>query len=788
MVKNTIPYKVNLKKIGLRLLLFLIMILVLPALGFWICNYLYPLRVEISYSQIIYDHKGAPLHVFLSRDQKWRLKVSNEEISPLLKKVFLEKEDQYFYQHYGFNVFSMARALFNNILHQKKTSGASTITMQVARLLEPKSRTYGHKIVEIFRAIQLENQFEKDEILNMYFNLIPYGGNVEGIKSISLLYLQKNVQKLTLAEAVSLAIIPNRPSSLNIKKNHSTIIKERNKWILWLKEKERYATKDISDALNEPFAPQYKPLPYRIPHLAIRLRKENPLSSAIHTHIVPETQHRTQEIINNYIQNLKKFNIYNAAAIIIDNHNHSVVAYVGSNDFFDNEHAGQCDGVAAIRSPGSTLKPLLYALALDKGQLTFQSAVEDIPCDIKGYAPENFDKKYRGKISVETALLYSLNIPAVQVVDAFEVRKFVDKLVDANFKQIKKDREKLGHSVILGGCGATLQEISNMYAAFAFQGKYRNNSLIKCLDANNCQQSTYKQNYKDVQLVSPAAAFLTSQTLAKLTRPDIPNNAENIQNHLTIAWKTGTSYGKRDAWSIGYNPEYTVGIWLGNFDNSPVAELVGVDLAAPLLFEVFQAIPKLRRSWFTQPSSLNNRIVCTESGLPPNEFCSSFANDLFIPGVSNNTPCEHLKEYCVSPNEKISYCKNCLPELGYKKLLYPNLSADMIHYYDLNHIIYKKIPPHDPLCSHNFSKQKITIVHPQKNKVYYTDEDFANIKLECSVDVSVRYVYWYVNDKFIGKYAKNEEVFTKLKPQKAKISCTDDMGNTSHVVIDIQRI
>lgn len=788
MVKNTIPHKINFKKIGFRILVFNLLLLVLCVLSFVVCDHIYPLCVNIPYSQTIYDHKGEPLHVFLSKDQKWRLKASNEEISPLLKKVFLEKEDQYFYHHYGFNILSIARAVFNNILQQRKTSGASTITMQVSRLLEPKSRTYGHKIVEIFRAIQLENQFEKDEILNMYFNLIPYGGNVEGIKSISLLYLQKNVQKLTLAEAVALAIIPNRPSSLNIKKNHELIIKERNKWILWFKDHGSYAPKDISDALKEPFAPRYKPLPYRIPHLAVRLRKENPMNTAIHTYIHQETQYRTQEILNNYVKNLRKFNIYNAAALVIDNRNHNVVAYVGSNDFFDNDHAGQCDGVAAIRSPGSTFKPLLYALALDKGQLTFQSAVEDIPCDIKGYAPENFDKKYRGKISVETALLYSLNIPAVQVVDAFEVRKFVDKLVDVNFKQVKKDREKLGHSVILGGCGATLEEISNMYAAFAFEGKYRTSQLIKCLDVPTCPKATYKQPYKDIQMVSPAAAFLTSQTLAKLSRPDIPNNAETIQNNLTMAWKTGTSYGKRDAWSIGYNPEYTVGIWLGNFDNSPVAELVGVELAAPLLFEVFQAIPQLRHTWFTQPPNLSRRIVCTESGLPPSEFCNSFANDLFIPGVSNNTPCEHLKEYSVSSNEKVSYCKNCVPELGYKKLLYPNLSADMIHYYDLNHIIYKKIPPHNPQCASSFTKQKITIVHPQKNKTYYTDETFAHIKLECSVDASVRYVYWYVNDKFIGKYAKNEEVFTKLKPQQAKISCTDDMGNTSHVVIDIQKM
>ncbi len=752
-------------------------------LSFFTCNYLFPLRIDVPYSQTVYDGAGNAVHAFLSKDQKWRLKVRNDEISPLLKKVFIAKEDQYFYSHYGINISSIARALFNNLLKRKKTSGASTITMQVARLLAPKKRTYGNKFIEAFRAIQLESKYSKDEILNMYFNLIPYGGNVEGIKSVSLLYLQKNPQKLSLAEAVALAIIPNRPSSLNIKKNYATIVTERNKWLLLLQNKGIFSQKDVSNAIAEPFVPVYKPLPYRIPHLAIRLRKENPHVTEIHSHIVLETQYRTAEILRNYVQKLKKYNIYNGAAMVVDNKTHQVVSYVGSNDFFDEDHAGQCDGVHAIRSPGSTLKPLLYALAFDKGQLTFQTTVEDIPCEIKGYAPQNFDKKFRGKITIETALLYSLNIPAVKIIDEYEVKNFVDKLVKLNFKQIKKDKDKLGHSVILGGCGATLEEITQMYTAFANIGKFKN---LELHNTTKNRPLTHKKE-PSMDMVSPAAAYMVTETLSNLTRPDIPNYAENMENNFNIAWKTGTSYGKRDAWCMGYTPQYTVGVWLGNFDNSPVAELVGVELAAPVLFEIFKAISNTKdKTWYHKPQNLSSRIVCTESGLPPNYFCKSFTNDWFLAGVSKYNLCEHLKEYDVSANEKISYCKDCVPETGYKKLLYSNLSADLINYYDNNHVIYKKIPEHNPLCQSNFNKQKISILHPQEHKIYYTDEKEAHIKLECAAASSVKHIYWYVNDKFIGKYAKNEEVFIKLKPQKAKISCTDDLGNTKHVEIEIQ--
>src|SRR5436190_3828288 len=437
---------------------------------FLLLNLVFPLPDKIEYSTIVTDNKGELINAYLTKDQKWRMKTELDEISPLLRKTIIAKEDKYFYSHPGVNPLAITRAFFKNIFRMKRTSGASTITMQVARALEPGKRNIGSKIRESFRAFQLEWKYDKDEILQLYLNLVPYGGNIEGVKAASFLYFKKNPDHLSLAEITALSIIPNRPSSLVIGKNNDLIISERNRWLQKFSNEKVFSNKEIEDALAEPLTATRGIVPHYVPHLAYKLKKQG--SHLIKTTIDLNTQLKTEKIVEDYVRAQRLRNIKNAAVVIIDNKTHQVITYVGSSNFTDTIDGGQVNGANAIRQPGSTLKPLLYAMCFDEGLLTPKTIIIDVPVNYEGYAPENYDKKFNGYISTEYALEHSLNIPAVKSLKLLGHDKLIRKLVQCNFRQIQKDQRKLGLSMILGGCGTTLEELTGLFSSFANNGKY----------------------------------------------------------------------------------------------------------------------------------------------------------------------------------------------------------------------------------------------------------------------------------------------------------------------------
>src|SRR6201991_1288707 len=437
---------------------------------FLLLNWLFPLPDRVEYSTIVTDGKGAVIHAFLTRDQQWRMKTELSEISPLLRKTIVEKEDRYFYRHPGVNPLAMARAFAKNIFRMRRTSGASTITMQVARSLEPKKRTYWNKLVEVFRAFQLEWKYSKDEILQLYLNKVPYGGNIQGVKSASILYFCKTPAPLSLAEITALTIIPNRPSSLVMGKNNDRIIEERNKWLKKWASAGVFTRQEISDALAEPLTASRGAVPAFIPQLAWKLkRKGDPI---IHTTIEMNKQLKIEKLVKDYSRTLALKNIRNAAVIVLDNQTHRIVTYVGSADFRDSLDGGQVNGAAAIRQPGSTLKPLLYGLCIDAGLLTPKMTITDVPVNYEGYAPENYDRKFNGYVTMEYALEHSLNIPAVKSLKRLGKDKLIRKLSECDFQQIRRDQNKLGLSMILGGCGATLEELTGLYSIFSNEGRY----------------------------------------------------------------------------------------------------------------------------------------------------------------------------------------------------------------------------------------------------------------------------------------------------------------------------
>jgi penicillin-binding protein 1C len=749
---------------------------VLTLLAFKMADILFPFNYQVPYSQVILSEDSTILHISLSKDDKWRLNTGLNEITPVLKKTIIYKEDKYFYYHFGINPISVVRALFINMVRKQRVSGASTITMQVARLLKPSPRTYKNKIIEMFRATQLEWHLSKEEILRLYLNLVPYGGNIEGVKSAALIYFQQKPQALSLAQVLTLSVIPNDPKRLRIGRDNESIKDERNRWLRTFETKRIFPKQEIADALDEPFDAFRHDLPNLVPHLAARLHSSDTDLPEVRSCIDLSLQTELEDIVKNYVSETSHLGITNAAVIIVENKSRKVKAYLGSADFNDVMNEGQVDGVRAIRSPGSTLKPFLYALAMDEGLATPKLVINDVPLNFNGYSPENYDQDYRGYVTVEDALALSLNVPAVKLLNQLPLSRFIGKLTDAGFESIKRSQDHLGLSVILGGCGVTLEELTGLYTTFANGGLY---SPLMLMDGSYSGTPD--------TLFSPAAAFMVTDILTLLKRPDLPSRYKDNTNLHRVAWKTGTSYGRRDAWSLGYDKEYTVGVWVGNFPGKGIPELSGSEYAAPLLFSVFKTLGNRHKNdWFTTPATLDFRLVCSRTGLPPNDFCTDLVMDYFIPGVSPLKKCLHMKEVFTDASGSYSYCRACLPPLGYKKVLYPNHPPDIVSFFEMRHIPYEKIPPHNPACPRVFTGVPPVITSPVGGSEYILMKGKdQQLMLSCQVENDVSKVYWYLNDQFFNTSEATAKLFFRPSPGKIKISCTDDKGRNTDIMITV---
>lgn len=686
--------------------------------------------------------------------------------------------------HPGVNALALGRAALRNLLSGRRTSGASTITMQVVRLLEPRQRTYGSKFIEILRAFQLELHYSKAEILQLYLNLVPYGGNIEGIKAASLIYFGKPPQLLSLAEITALAIVPNRPSSLRPDTRQATLLAARNEWLRRFRREELFDNASIQDALDEPLDVKRRPAPREIPHLALRLKNQYPNEVTIHTAIRPQKQQQVEALVKNYVNRLRSSNIHNAAVLVINNETMAVEAYVGSADFTNPFDGGQVDGIRAVRSPGSTLKPLLYATAFDKGLLTPKSVLNDVPTNFGGYEPENFDQRFNGPITVEFALANSLNIPAVKVLKEVSTPTLVGQLKKAGFQTVSKQAKDLGLSLILGGCGVTLEELTRLFSAFAQEGK------VHSLTLGSPTGIPKKKKDEGSEIISPGAAFLITNVLTQVTRPDLPTNFDNTYHLPRIAWKTGTSYGRRDAWSVGYNKRYTVGVWVGNFSGAGVPELSGAETATPLLFSVFNSLDyNSPKGWYRAPDAVAMRKVCAASGDIPSEYCTHPIVDYHLMGVSPYRRCSHRKWVFIDKSAKLSYCPYCLPADGYERRSYPNLAPELIAYYELKKLPYEKQPPHNPACERVYREGAPLIISPNEGSEYYIRRDEPQqLLLSCQAANNVEEVYWYINDKLYQKGGPTEAVFMSPPPGRVKISCSDDKGRNTNIWIEVKRL
>ncbi|HEY0677466.1 MAG TPA: penicillin-binding transpeptidase domain-containing protein, partial [Chitinophagaceae bacterium] len=483
-------------------------------------------------------------------------------------------------------------------------------------------------------------------------------------------------------------------------------------------------------------------------------------------------------------------NIHNAAVVVIDNQTHEVISYIGSADFYDSTDGGQVNGAAAIRQPGSTLKPLLYGLCFDEGLLTPKMVMTDVAVNYAGYAPENYDRNFNGYVTTEYALENSLNIPAVKGLRLLGKDRFVQELSNCNFKQISKDRQKLGLSMVLGGCGTTLEELTGLYSVFANDGRFVSPEFIRAADKKNVGENGDRGGQGGKRILSAAATYMINEILSKINRPDFPLNWQSTEHLPKIAWKTGTSYGRRDGWSIGYNKKFTVGVWTGNFSGTGVPDLSGASIATPLLFKIFNTIDyDSDQEWFSQPQDCELRVVCSETGLVPADHCTNIITDHFIPLISSNTVCNNIQEVMVSEDEKHSYCKTCAPDVGYKKKNYKLIGADMQSWYSEKNIAYLQIPRHNPDCEKIFREGIPVITFPVNGSEYLiSKKDPEPLQLTCQTGNDVQQVYWYINNRFYKSSGAKGKQFFVPDEGPVKISCTDDKGRNRDIWIRVKYV
>jgi len=533
-----------------------------------------PLGEGLAYSVEVLDRRGERLRLYTTPGGYWRLPVDPADLDPHFLGMLLAYEDRRFLRHAGVDFLALGRAAWQALRHGRVVSGASTLSMQTARLLDPRPRTFGAKLLEMARAWQLERRLDKDAILRLYLELAPYGGNLQGVRAASLFYFGKEPQFLSLDEAALLVALPQSPERRRPDRFPEAARAARDRVLERLFEAGRIAGDEAGRAMQQPVPQGRRPTPALASHLADRLRQARPGQRLLRSHLDARLQRRLEALIERHQRGQGRG--VTLAALVVDNLTGEVQAYLGSGDYFGRVFPGQIDMVRAVRSPGSTLKPFIYGLGFDAGIIHPETLIDDRPGPVAGYAPGNFDRSYQGEVRVRDALIGSRNLPAVRVLHRLEPAAFVARLEQTGVRlRLPAEAERPGLPIALGGVGLTLEELTTLYAGLASGGTVRSLRLFQGEPSSD-----------PVALLSAASAWYLTDILGDAS---LPNGFAPRRGR--IAFKTGTSYGFRDAWAFGYDAGYTVGVWLGRPDGGYTPGLSGLTSAAPVLLEVFDLLP-----------------------------------------------------------------------------------------------------------------------------------------------------------------------------------------------------
>lgn len=717
---------------------------------------------EVSFSQAVYDDRSRLLRLTLSDDDKYRYFVPLDKISPELVAATLLQEDQYFFQHPGFNPWATLKAVWQTYVVKSRRIGASTITMQLARMQYGLySKNISGKLWQILYAIRLEFHYNKKELLEAYLNLAPYGNNIEGVGAASLIYFAKSAAELSLPESLLLSVIPQNP--IKSVANHAKLKESRNKLAArWLEQHPEDQFK--LNGLRLPIQLQnLKNLPFFAPHFVNHVLQDNRKNQrTIMTTLDLKLQKITEQVARRYIDRKKYLGVYNTSILLVDVRDMSIKAYTGSADFYNLSIGGQIDGLAIKRSPGSTLKPFIYGLALDQGLIHPNTVLKDVPRSFGAYNPENFDYEFVGPVKAKDALVLSRNIPAIYLAEQLKQPDLYDFLKQAHIK-LSKPANYYGLALVLGGAELSTQELAGLYAMLVNNGMW-----------HDLRWQKDKPLKMGTRLLSAEASFLVLEML------------KDREHTTPVSWKTGTSSGFRDAWSVGVFGQYVLVVWLGNFNNQSNPAFVGKSLAAPLMFELIQAIeaeygavvPIYKNPNHLQLTKVN---VCKASGMLPTRYCNDTEESWFIPGKSPIKTDTIFREVAIDKKTGLRTC-----EINENTVfqIYEFWPSDLLRIFKQAGFQRRTPPAYSPSCyfdANGFSPQitspKQTISYIMRNYVSSGDK----IPFTATVDADVKKIYWFLNEVFLGESQPEKAYLWPAKPGKYIVRVVDDHGRSDAI-------
>ncbi|MCA6011821.1 penicillin-binding protein 1C [Bacteroides thetaiotaomicron] len=746
---------------------------ILCILAFLVTGYIFCLPrhlFHVPYSTVVTDRNEELLGARIASDGQWRFPPRNTTPEKI-KECLITFEDKHFYHHWGVDPFAIGRAFYQNVKNKRIVSGGSTLTMQTIRLARNESRTFREKLIEMIWATRLEFRASKEEILSMYISHAPFGGNVVGLDAAAWRYFGHSADDLSWAESAMLAVLPNAPAMIHLSKGRKTLLDKRNRLLKQLLEKKTIDSSTYELAISEPLPDEPHALPHIAPYLVSRFYQERNGEYSRST-INKGIQTQVEDLAERWSNEFGRSDIRNLAILVIDIPSNQVVAYCGNVHFDRKQGGNQVDVIQAPRSTGSILKPFLYYAMLQEGSLLPDMLLLDVPVNINGFTPQNFSMQFEGAVPASEALARSLNIPAVTMLQRYGVPKFHSFLQQIGLKTINRSSSHYGLSLILGGAEATLWDVTNAYAMMGrslLQLPQRSCSLL--LPTSRITEST--------DPFQPGAVWQTFDALKEVNRPE-EIDWKSIPSMQTIAWKTGTSYGFRDAWAVGVTPRYAVGVWVGNATGEGKPGLVGAQTAGPVLFDIFNLLPS--SSWFTRPAGIFVEAeVCRKSGHLKGRFCDETDTLLVLPAGLRTEACPYHHLVTLSANESQRIYENCANTEPTLRKSWFTLPPVWEWYYKQHHPEYKPLPPFKAGCGED-TFQPMQFIYPPMN---------ARIKLPKQLDGSKGFltvelahnnpnatVFWHLDETYQAQTQDFHKISLQPAAGKHSLTAVDGEGNT----------
>lgn len=750
------------------------------------------------YSTLLYS-SGTLLGARIAADGQWRFP-PDQSVPEKFAICLQQYEDKRFRYHPGIDVLALARAVYLNIQQKHIVSGGSTLTMQLARIARGnRERNLWQKSIEMLWAVYLEAIYSKDELLCMYASHAPFGGNVVGIEAASWRYFGRDANALSWAEYATLAVLPNSPSLIHPGRNRSRL-KEKRDRLLSILYKEKIIDKTTYElSCIEPLPAKPLPLPNEAPHWLERLASRQ-RGKRIQTSVQPILQRQVQALVNRYAADYRSNYIYNAAALVADVETGKVLTYAGNVTDAPSTEGYQVDLITSPRSTGSLLKPFLYAGMLNDGLILPSTLIADTPLNINGFTPQNFNKTFYGAIPAHIAIERSLNVPLVRMLSQYNTGRFMTLLKQSGMTTLHFSEDHYGASLILGGAEGTLWDLCGMYASLArqlnhyhpYNGRYNPQDIhpltTQAFPRSDSIPHIFDKRLKDASFLSYASVWFAFEAMSELNRPEEEMDWQQFSSMKRIAWKTGTSFGGRDAWAIGVTPRYVVGVWVGNANGEGRPGLTGVGYAAPILFDIFSLLPDT--PWFDKPYDEMEKLpICHQSGHKASSLCTQI-DTIYIPRSGISTPvCPyhqlvHLSEdgrYRVNSScESVSQMKNC------SWFVLPPAQA---YYYRNYHIDYQPLPPLKPGCEEEQSRQ-MAILYPEHHSVLYLPKGFSHtpekIVLRATHIRADATIFWHLDDVYIGETQQQHQLACFIEPGNHILTLIDDNGNRRSILFEVK--